>query len=273
MKLSSLIVFFFIGLLALSACGGESAPCDFQFSTISNGASAQEVESYWSCQSGNEDYALAFFEDGAGVAETLGVFTWEENACGEAIASTAHGQIQADSFSGSIQSEALTFRWMNPESGEEIFNSCFLVFVNALHAAEENIPENLPEDAEPVGDQVDEEILESPDSSPVGLAIFAQDGQFLGLVNDNSFDLDSICNPYGNYGSEYSATSIWNRYGSYGGEVGILSAFNNISANPPILFEGENPIAYVTTNTLLLPQINSFYLLEFLQNKGCSITR
>ncbi len=273
MRFASIITGFLSVLLGLSACGGASAPCDFQFSTISNGASAQEVKSYWSCQDENSSYALAFFEDGAGVAENLGVFTWEETSCGQAIANTAQGQIQADHFSGSAESEALTFRLYDPQSGAETYNSCFLVFIEAFVSSAKNIPELPPENINPLGDEVDEEVLQDSNLELGTLTIFSHDGQFLGFVNGNAFDPESVCNPYGNYGSVYSSTSLWNPYGNYGSKVGTFSAFNEISAQPPVLFDGETPIAYITVNSILLPQINSFYLLEYLQGAGCPVTR
>lgn len=46
--------------------------------------------------------------------------------------------------------------------------------------------------------------------------LYAPDGQFLGNVNSNRYDPNSIANPYGQYGSPYSPNSINNPYGQYG---------------------------------------------------------
>lgn len=46
--------------------------------------------------------------------------------------------------------------------------------------------------------------------------IYAPDGTYLGNLNSNRFDPDSISNPYGRYGSKYSPDSVNNRYGIYG---------------------------------------------------------
>ena len=46
--------------------------------------------------------------------------------------------------------------------------------------------------------------------------IYAPDGQYLGNLNNNKFDPDSVANPYGQYGSKYSSTSINNPYSQYG---------------------------------------------------------
>ena len=46
--------------------------------------------------------------------------------------------------------------------------------------------------------------------------LYAPNGQFLGNVNSNRFDPNSIANPYGQYGYPYSPNSINNQYGQYG---------------------------------------------------------
>ena len=46
--------------------------------------------------------------------------------------------------------------------------------------------------------------------------IYAPDGQFLGNLNNNRYDPNSVANPYGQYGSRYSPNSINNPYGPYG---------------------------------------------------------
>jgi hypothetical protein len=46
--------------------------------------------------------------------------------------------------------------------------------------------------------------------------IIAPDGQYLGNLNNNRYDPNSIANPYGQYGSRYSPNSVNNPYGQYG---------------------------------------------------------
>jgi hypothetical protein len=46
--------------------------------------------------------------------------------------------------------------------------------------------------------------------------IYAPDGTYLGNLNSNRYDPDSVSNPYGQYGSRYSPNSINNPYGQYG---------------------------------------------------------
>jgi hypothetical protein len=46
--------------------------------------------------------------------------------------------------------------------------------------------------------------------------IYAPNGQYLGNLNSNRYDPNSVSNPYGQYGSPYSPNSINNPYGQYG---------------------------------------------------------
>ncbi len=49
--------------------------------------------------------------------------------------------------------------------------------------------------------------------------IVANDGQYLGKLSLNRFDMESIVNSFGPYGSQFSATSIFNKFGNYGTTV------------------------------------------------------
>lgn len=55
--------------------------------------------------------------------------------------------------------------------------------------------------------------------------IVAPDGTYLGKLNTNPYDPDSVSNPYGRYGSPYSRNSINNPYGKYGNPYGAFSPF------------------------------------------------
>lgn len=46
--------------------------------------------------------------------------------------------------------------------------------------------------------------------------IYAPDGQFLGNLNNNRFDPNSVANPFGRYGNPFSHNSINNQFGPYG---------------------------------------------------------
>jgi hypothetical protein len=56
--------------------------------------------------------------------------------------------------------------------------------------------------------------------------LYAPNGTFLGNVNSNQYDPNSISNPYGQYGSPYSPNSINNPYGQYGSPYSPNSVHN-----------------------------------------------
>ena len=62
--------------------------------------------------------------------------------------------------------------------------------------------------------------------SPV---IIAPNGQYLGTLNNNPYDPNSVADPYGPYGSPYAPNSINNPYGPYGSPYSPQSATNPYS--------------------------------------------
>lgn len=109
-------------------------------------------------------------------------------------------------------------------------------------------PDQIDSDFDGLGDACDTVIFEA--------VIFATDGQFLGVVNDNPFDLDSIANSSGTYGSPFNSLSIWNEFGTYGSDFGLLSPFNDFSTTPPQIFENGAFVAHLTTNSSMIPRID-----------------
>lgn len=100
-----------------------------------------------------------------------------------------------------------------------------------------------------------------PESAPPvlnsTLLIIADDGTFLGVASDNSFDPDSIANQFGDFGNRFSSTSIWNEFGTYGNRVGALSAWDEFTNTPPILVTSDGVfIAYITANQFLTPRFH-----------------
>lgn len=72
---------------------------------------------------------------------------------------------------------------------------------------------------------------------------------YLGCLNCNSYDSDSIWNEYGTYGSSYSSNSIWNEYGTYGSEYNSYSPWNQYSSTPPVVVDKQgNFYGYFTLN-------------------------
>ena len=53
-----------------------------------------------------------------------------------------------------------------------------------------------------------------------------QNDKYLGNLNQNPYDPNSVNNPYGQYGSKYSPDSIRNPYGTYGSPYSPYSGTN-----------------------------------------------
>jgi hypothetical protein len=92
-----------------------------------------------------------------------------------------------------------------------------------------------------------------------------QDGQFLGKINTNKYDNDSILNKYGPYGSKYSTTSIFNQYSQYGSKYGSYSINNPYCSTPPQLYIKGKFVGNISVNKYvgnLIPTETFLYLLE-----------
>ena len=76
-------------------------------------------------------------------------------------------------------------------------------------------------------------ILDVPASVPVKKKVF------LGTLNSNRFDPDSVSNPYGRYGSPYSSKSINNPYGKYGSRFSPQGASNPYTTGGPRIYGEE----------------------------------
>lgn len=78
--------------------------------------------------------------------------------------------------------------------------------------------------------------------------LLANDGEYIGKLCTNKYDIESICNIYGIYGSKYGVKSIWNQYGRYGSPYSIVSPNNPYSLSPPIIFLRGSQYGYLTCN-------------------------
>jgi len=66
-----------------------------------------------------------------------------------------------------------------------------------------------------------------------------QTGKFLGNLNANPYDQNSVSNPYGQYGSPYSQDSINNTFGEYGSPNSDKSIHNPYATNPPVVIDPD----------------------------------
>ena len=60
-------------------------------------------------------------------------------------------------------------------------------------------------------------------------------GKYLGNLNSNRYDQNSVSNPYGRYGSRYSPDSINNPYGNYGSPYSQHSPNNPYATQAPVI--------------------------------------
>ena len=73
-----------------------------------------------------------------------------------------------------------------------------------------------------------------------GGRVYAADGTYLGKLNANKYDAESVANPYGKYGSKYSSTSVNNPYSTYGSTYSSQSATNPYTTTPPRVYYGTS---------------------------------
>lgn len=93
----------------------------------------------------------------------------------------------------------------------------------------------------------------------VKLMVYGGEGhkEFLGVINEPQYGVDSIWNVHGTYGDKYGDKVIWNKYGMYGGSSGIYSPFNKFSSTPPIIVDAQgNFYGFLTTNKNKKPRAN-----------------
>lgn len=128
---------------------------------------------------------------------------------------------------------------------------------------------NPEETAPPSSSEIDsDEASGTPDLLTGSVyVIYAQDGTFLGQVDNNQFNSLSICNTFGSYGSSFSSTSIRNSFSSYGGQFGSYSAYNSLTTTPPVIFSYDGstltPLYYLTKNTFKNPWIDPDVLIAY----------
>jgi hypothetical protein len=61
------------------------------------------------------------------------------------------------------------------------------------------------------------------------------EGRYLGNLNSNRFDPDSISNPFGRFGNKFSPDSVNNPYGPYGSPYSPYSALNPYATQAPAI--------------------------------------
>jgi hypothetical protein len=98
--------------------------------------------------------------------------------------------------------------------------------------------------------------------------IIASDGQFLGKLCLNRYDVESIVNRYGIYGSPYSISSIYNKYSLYGSQYSSLSPFNKYTTTPPTVYLRGQICGFLSVNKFLLGRIDPEHIVTWMQSNG-----
>ena len=64
-------------------------------------------------------------------------------------------------------------------------------------------------------------------------------GKYLGNLNSNQFDPNSVNNQFGRYGSKFSPDSINNKFGQYGSRFSDHSPSNPYANSAPIIIHED----------------------------------
>ena len=95
--------------------------------------------------------------------------------------------------------------------------------------------------------------------------IEAHDGTYLGSLNPNFLDTDSIFNPFGPHGSKFSQICIFNQFCPYGGLFSQMSPFNQFTQTPPKTYANGQFVGYLTVNQFLSPRIDPERIRDWAQ--------
>lgn len=95
--------------------------------------------------------------------------------------------------------------------------------------------------------------------------IFADDGIILGRITPDTNAVDSLVNPFGDHGSEFSQVSIFNPIGAYGGMFALQSPYNPTTFFPPRIVVDGSAAARLTVNTQFSPRVHPDSLVSWLR--------
>lgn len=95
--------------------------------------------------------------------------------------------------------------------------------------------------------------------------IIAQDDTFLGKLNTNRLDNQSIFSTLGPYGNRISPHSIFNTLGKYGSGFSQFSPFNIYSRTPPEIYISGKFRGYLTKNVSIKNRVDPSELEEWVK--------
>ena len=104
------------------------------------------------------------------------------------------------------------------------------------------------------------QLIQPVQSTALASANINTQYNYLGKLSSNTYDSDSITNPYGQYGSVYSSQSINNPYGIYGSIYSGLSVNNPYTLNAPKIYSKDGKYLGKLSSNLYDPEsINNPY--------------
>ena len=98
--------------------------------------------------------------------------------------------------------------------------------------------------------------------------IVADDGQSVGRITPDTIAIDSLINPFGDHGSEFSQLSIFNQFGPYGGMFALQSPYNPNTFFPPSIIRDSQPLARLTLNDSFSPRVEPDALVAWLKSSA-----
>ena len=99
------------------------------------------------------------------------------------------------------------------------------------------------------------------------IPLFSGRGEYIGDLDSNSYNNNSICNEYGQFGGEYSSQSIFNQYGNNGSSYSSTGAYNDNAQSPPYFYFKGSRI-YVSTNSNIPNRISPGVLYGMVCKSG-----
>ena len=108
------LLFAGLGLFNMGGCGGSSSgggeDCDFSINDVTNGPDSFNAFSLWACVNDlDEEFNFSVFDNGKGVSDGIGIFTWERTGCRSASVDGELASGEITNIEGSISIGLLAF--------------------------------------------------------------------------------------------------------------------------------------------------------------------
>lgn len=95
--------------------------------------------------------------------------------------------------------------------------------------------------------------------------LFDDDQNFYGCLNCNPFDGSSICNEFGDYGSEFSGKSIWNEFSKVGSEFQNSSPWSQYGSGLRIVDDEGKYYGRFSANPYTRQRANNQWLDQLIE--------